>query len=260
MDEKIIKTARTGFVAKGVVYLITGVLAFLAAFNLGGQKAGKLGVIEFLEKQPFGKVILGALGIGLCCYALWRFIQSVQDPENIGNDGKGTIKRVSFFISGLIYLGLGFFSLLQAFSQAGNGGGSKSSMIPAEYQQYIFMVIGACLAGKSIYQFVKAYKGTFISKFNLKAMSDTGKRKFIKNMGYAGLTARGILVGIIAYFFITASTSLGGGSTDQMKGTANAFSFLQENSSGPWLMGIVAAGLACYGIYMFTMAKYRSFN
>ena len=108
MDEKIKKMARTGFVAKGMVYLLTGVLAFLAAFNLGGQKAGKLQVIDFLENQPFGKIILGALGIGLCCYALWRFIQSLQNPENINSDTKGTIKRVSFFISGLIYMALGF--------------------------------------------------------------------------------------------------------------------------------------------------------
>lgn len=259
MDDKIKKAARTGFAAKGLVYLVTGVLAFLAAFNLGGQKAGKLEVIDFLENQPFGKVILIALGLGLCCYALWRFIQSVQDPENIGNDGKGTVKRVSFFISGLIYMGLGFFSIIKAFSQSGSGGGSKSSMIPTEYQQYIFLAVGICLAGKSIYQFIKAYKSSFTSKFNLKAMSDSKKRKFIKNMGYAGLTARGILVGIISYFFVTAGLSIGSASSG-MKGTAGAFSFLQQNSSGPWLMGLVAAGLACYGVYMFTMSKYRSFK
>ena len=259
MDNKIKKAARTGFAAKGLVYLITGVLAFLAAFNLGGQKAGKLEVLDFLENQPFGKIILVALGLGLCCYALWRFIQSVQDPEHIGNDGKGIVKRTSFFISGLIYMGLGFFSIIKGFSQSSGGGESKASLIPIEYQQYIFLAIGICLAGKSIYQFIKAYKGSFTSKFNLKAMSDNKKRKFIKNMGYAGLTARGILVGIVAYFFVTAGLSMGSASSG-MKGTASAFSFLQQNSSGPWLMGLVAAGLACYGIYMFTMAKYRSFQ
>ncbi|MDC6388386.1 DUF1206 domain-containing protein [Maribacter sp. PR1] len=260
MDDKIKKAAKTGFAAKGVVYLITGVLAFMAAFNLGGQKAGKLEVIDFLENQPFGKFILVALGLGLCCYALWRFIQSIQDPENIGDDSKGAVKRISFFISGLIYMGLGFFAILNAFSQSGSGGGSKSSMIPSEYQQYIFLAVGICLAGKSIYQFIKAYKGKFISKFNLKAMSDSKKRKFIKNMGYAGLTARGILVGIVAYFFVTAGLSIGGSASSGMQGTSGAFSFLQQNSSGPWLMGLVAAGLACYGVYMFTMSKYRSFN
>lgn len=258
MDEKIKKTARTGFVAKGIVYLLTGVLAFLAAFNLGGQKAGKLQVIDFLENQPFGKIILGALGIGLCCYALWRFIQSLQNPENIDSDTKGTIKRISFFISGLIYMGLGFVCFIKIFSTS-NAGGGKSSMIPADLQQYIFIIVGICLGVKSIYQFVKAYKGDFMSKFNLSATANQSKGKFIKNMALAGLIARGITVGVIAYFFIKGGLSLDS-TSGEIKGTENAFSFLQQTSSGPWLMGLVAAGLACYGIYMFTMAKYRRFN
>jgi hypothetical protein len=258
MDEKIKKVARTGFVAKGLVYLLTGVLAFLAAFNLGGQKAGKLQVIDFLENQPFGKIILGALGIGLCCYALWRFIQSLQNPENISDDTKGKIKRVSFFISGLIYMGLGIVCFVKIFSTS-SAGGQKSSMIPADLQQYAFVIIGLCLAGKSVYQFIKAYKGDFMSKFNISATSNQSKGKFIKNMALAGLVARGVTVGIVAYFFIKGGLSLGQ-STGEMKGTESAFSFLQQNSSGPWLMGLIAAGLACYGIYMFTMAKYRSFQ
>ncbi|MDO6820165.1 DUF1206 domain-containing protein [Zobellia sp. 1_MG-2023] len=115
MNNKIKQVAYVGFVAKGSVYAITGILAFLAAFNLGGQKAGKLQIIEFLEKQPFGKFLLAALGVGLICYALWRFIQSIQDPENMGTDGKALVKRVSFFISGLIYLGLGIFAIVDIF-------------------------------------------------------------------------------------------------------------------------------------------------
>lgn len=258
MDEKIKKMARTGFVTKGMVYVLTGVLALLAAFNLGGQKAGKLQVIEFLENQPFGKVIVGALGIGLCCYALWRFIQSVQNPENISSDTQGKIKRISFFISGLIYMGLGIVCFIKIFTTSDTGG-EKSSMLPAELQEYVFVIIGICLAGKSIYQFVKAYKGNFMSKFNVYATSNQSKGKFIKNMALAGLVARGVTVGIVAYFFIKGGLSFGG-STGEMKGTESAFSFLQQNSSGPWLIGLIAAGLACYGIYMFTMAKYRSFK
>ncbi|MDO1498990.1 DUF1206 domain-containing protein [Winogradskyella maritima] len=109
MDDKIKKVAYTGFIAKGAVYGITGILAFLAAFNLGGSKAGKFQVIEFLEKQPFGKVLLALLGIGLICYALWRFIQSIQDPENIGTDNKGLVKRVSFSLADSFIWGSAFF-------------------------------------------------------------------------------------------------------------------------------------------------------
>ena len=57
MNSKLKKIARTGYVAKGSVYAITGILTFLAAFNMGGQKAGKFQALEFLEKQSFGNAI-----------------------------------------------------------------------------------------------------------------------------------------------------------------------------------------------------------
>ncbi|MDO1498992.1 DUF1206 domain-containing protein [Winogradskyella maritima] len=62
----------------------------------------------------------------------------------------------------------------------------------------------------------------------------------------------------MSYFFLKAGFSFS--ADDSIKGTKEAFSFLQETSSGPWLMGIVAAGLVCYGLYMFAQARYRKFN
>ena len=106
----------------------------------------------------------------------------------------------------------------------------------------------------------KAYKGDFLKKFHISSLSDETKRKLIKNTGYAGLIARGILTSIVAYFFLKAGLSYSGASSEEMKGTGEAFSFLQETTSGPWLMGTVAAGLICYGIYMFTLARYRQFD
>ncbi len=257
MDDKIKKIARTGYVSKGVVYALTGILAFGAASGLGGSSEGKLGVLEFLQKQPFGKVLLGIMGIGLLCYAFWRLFQSIKDPENIGTDAKGMGKRIGFFFSGLVYLGLGGYSLYQIFKpSSGNSGGSKSGMLPTEYLPYIFYAVAIGMAIKAIIQLVKAYKGDFLSKFHLDTMSNINTRKTIKWLGYAGLTARGVVVGIVSYFFFKAADSAG---TEEIKGTSEAFSFLRQ-SSGPWLVGLVAFGLICYGAYMFSKAKYRRFD
>ena len=260
MDKKLKKVARTGYVAKGAVYAITGVLACLSAFSLGGDKAGKLQVLDFLEKQPLGKILLACIGLGLICYAIWRFIQSIQDPESIGSDGMGLVKRIGFFISGIIYFGLGIFAIVDIFYDPSSSSGGGNGILTGSFRKYIFIAVGIALAGKGIYQFVKVYKGDFLKKFKMMSLSDSTKRKFIKNTGYAGLIARGILTSIVAYFFLQAGFNMAGSSSTEMKGTAEAFSFLQQNSSGPWLMGIVAMGLICYGIFMFTTARYRKFD
>ena len=258
MNEKIKKAARAGYIAKGVVYAVTGILAFGAASGLGGSSEGKLGVIKFLQKQPFGNVLLGVLGLGLLCYAFWRFFQSIKDPENIGDDSKGIGKRIGFFFSGLIYLGLGGYSIYQIFSNTGGGGKTNgSSFFPPDILPYIFYAVAIALALKSIFQLVKAYKGQFLNKFHLNTLSNSKTRKGIKWLGYAGLIARGIVVGIVSYFFFKAADTAG---TEELKGTKEAFAFIRQNSEGPWLVGLVAFGLICYGAYMFVTAKYRRFK
>lgn len=259
MDQKVKKVARTGYVSKGVVYALTGILAFGAASGLGGSSEGKLGVLKFLQEQPFGNILLGVLGLGLLCYAFWRFFQSIKDPENIGTDAKAIGKRIGFFFSGLIYLGLGGYAIYQIFNKTGGSGGKSngSSIFPPESLSYIFYAVAIGLALKAIFQMVKAYKGDFLRKFHLDTMSNINTRKTVKWLGYAGLIARGIVVGIVAYFFFKAADTAG---SEELKGTQEAFSFLRQNSEGPWLVGLVAFGLICYGVYMFVMAKYRIFK
>ena len=264
MDSKIEKVARTGFVAKGTVYAITGILTFMAAFNMGGQKTGRLRVLEFLDKQIFGNILLILMGIGLVCYAAWRFIQSIKDPEHIGDDGKGMAKRVAFFISGLIYLGLAVLAVLRVINGgSGSGTGSssgsaqQSSFLATETGLLIIGIAGAGIAIAGIFQFVKAYKNDYVKKFDLNSLHDEKKRKSIKHTAEFGLSARGVIFLIIGYFAIKAAFN---SNPSQIKTTTEAFSFIQDSSYGAWLLGLVAAGLVTYAIYMFLMAKYRKFR
>lgn len=263
MDDKLKKVARAGYVAKGTVYAITGILTFLAAFNLGGQKASKLQVLEFLDKQPFGNVLLVLIGLGLASYAFWRFTQSISDPEGIGNDKKGKAKRVGFFISACIYLGLAVLAILRVVksgssgSSGGSGSAQQSEFLATETGLIILGIIGAAIVGTGIAQFIKAYKGDFTKHFDLKSMSEEKRRKTIKNSGYFGITARGVVFLIIGYFAINAAFS---SNPSEIKTTAEVFSFLQDSSYGAWLLGLVAAGFVGYAVYMFMMARYRVFH
>ena len=249
--------ARTGYVAKGIVYFLTGILAFAAAVGLGHTSEGKLGILKFLQEQPFGNVLLGFMGLGLLCYAFWRFFQSIKDPERIGSDVGGMGTRIGFFFSGMVYLGLGVYSVYQVLKPTGNNSSTSASMLPVDYMDYIFYAIAIGLAIKAVFQLVKVYKGKFIGKFHLGSLSNVNTRKTVKWMGYAGMISRAIVVGIVSYFFFRAA---GTANADDIKGTADAFSFLRQNSEGPWLVGMIAFGLICYGVYMLIKAKYRRFE
>lgn len=260
MNSKTKTMARTGFVAKGVVYGIIGILTFKAAFDMGGQKAGQVQVLEFLEKQTFGNILLILMALGLACYAAWRFIQAVQDPENIGDDGKGKAKRAAFFCSGLLYLGFGVLAAMKAFgsgSSGSSGSAQQSSFLASETGLWIIGIVGAGIIIAGIFQFVKAYKNDYYKKFGLASLDDEKKRESIKKTAKFGLSARGVILLIIGFFALQAALN---SNPSQIKTTKEAFSFIQSSGYGPWLMGLVAAGLVAYAIYMFLMAKYRRFH
>lgn len=262
MDSKLKKMARAGYVAKGSVYGITGVLTFLAAFNLGGEKTDQLKVLQFLDEQPFGNVLLILLGVGLIFYAAWRYTQSVKDPEGIGEDKKGKVKRVAFFISGTLYLGLGALAIWRVISGSGESGSSgngaeNSSILASDTGLIILGLVGVAIVGTGIYQFIRIYKADFIEKFDFKSISEEKLRKTIKNSAYVGMASRGVLFLIMGYFALHAAIT---SNPSDIKTTRDAFSVLEDSSYGAWLLGIVAAGLVGYAVYMFMMARYRHFR
>ncbi|GLB48888.1 membrane protein [Neptunitalea sp. Y10] len=245
--------------SKGVVYFITGALTCLAAFNLGGKKAGKSDALSFIDNQAFGNVLLLILAVGLFCYVFWRGIQAIQDPENIGSDKKGKVKRAAFFVSAVIYGALAVSAVMRVVSNSSGGSGSKpgSSLLTGDVGVVLFFIIGLSIIGAAVNQFHKVYTKKFLEKFNYKSITDSSKRKVIKNTGMAGLSSRGILFLILGYFFIRAAIE---SNTNNIKNTKDAFSFLENSSYGSILLGVVAAGLVCYSIYMFMMSRYRKFD
>ena len=73
--------ARTGYLTKGVVYLLIGGLALLVVFGERHAVPGAQTAVRTIGEQPFGRVLLIATGIGLFSYALWRAIQQLPSSR-----------------------------------------------------------------------------------------------------------------------------------------------------------------------------------
>ncbi len=119
------RLARFGYAAKGVVYVIVGILSAQAAFGAGGKTTDTQGALEAIVAQPFGKVLLSLTGIGLLGYVLWRFVEAIKDPENKGNQAKGIFQRLGYGISGVIYASLALSAFQIVLGSGGGGGTSK---------------------------------------------------------------------------------------------------------------------------------------
>src|SRR5947209_3046660 len=78
--------ARAGFVARGVIYGVIGILAVKLAVGAGGKTTNQSGALKTIAHQPLGKVLLVLVAIGLAGYALWRILHAVLGHGPEGSD------------------------------------------------------------------------------------------------------------------------------------------------------------------------------
>ena len=253
------RLARLGYLAKGIVYAIVGILAVQAALGTGGKTTNAKGALGAIAAQPFGKFLLVLLVIGLLGYVVWRFIQAIKDPEHRRNDPQSLGRRIGSAISGLIYASLAF-SAIRLIMGSGGGGSSGSSqqdwtarLLSQPFGQWLVGLIGAFIIGFGFYQLYIAYKAKFRKEMKLREMTPT-EETWATRIGRFGEAARGVVFAIVGFFLLQAARQ---SDPSQARGLDGALKALAQQPYGPWLLGIVALGLVAYGIHMGVQARYR---
>ena len=102
--------ARVGYLARGIVYVLVGVLALMVALGLRGATEDKSGALATIAHSTPGKFLLVALAIGLAGYSLWGFVRAIFDPMRKGKSPKGLAERAGFIVSAVSY-GAGWTAL-----------------------------------------------------------------------------------------------------------------------------------------------------
>lgn len=252
--------ARFGYATKGAIYVIVGVLSAMAAFGgSGGQTTGRSGAFREIAQQPFGQILLGIVAIGFVGYMVWRFIQAIQDAENKGSDMSGILVRIGYALSGILYGYFAYYAFqMITGSGSSSGGGNKfivGKLLEQPFGQFLVGIFAALILAKGVYQIHKVTSGKFIEGIKDSQMNNKLQDTYRK-LGQFGLIARALVFGIIGFFLAKAAFFA---SASQAKGTEGAFDFLVAEG-GPIVMGIVAIGLASYGVFEFFKAKYKPFR
>lgn len=74
----IVWMGRIGTVSRGIVFLVTGALIIVAAWTAQPKKAGGVDeAFRTLLEQPFGSVLVAALGVGLMIFGIYGLTEAV---------------------------------------------------------------------------------------------------------------------------------------------------------------------------------------
>lgn len=261
----VAKVRSAGFFTKGIVYVLIGILTFLAAFNQGGDISSADGAIKYLLTLPLGKVLGAIIALGLLAYTLWRFYQAIFLPRANGSHQKikSGFKRLRYFYSGVFYgvIAYSFLEPLLDYFSKNNGGGSKEGfkekaalweLLSTDWGKTLIWILAAVVAAQALWQFNIAKGKKFMKKIDnypdLKQEYD-----FIRRAGQLGYTARGLVFGIISFFLVKVILQH---NANIYKGSEGALQYLLTFSYGSFLLGATALGLIGYGVFHVMVARH----
>lgn len=247
--------ARAGFVARGLVYGIIGLLALKLAIGSGGKATDQEGAMRTLAHQPLGRTMLVALAVGLAGYAMWRFTRAAYGRGPEGSD-KG-FDRLAALASGLVYAA--FFVLaikILLDTKGGRTAGAKATtagVLDWPAGPVLVGLAGLIFVGVAGYQCYKGVTQSFLHDSKTEEMRPEVKH-FIARIGTIGHVARAVVFGLVGAFLVKAAIDYNAKAAIGLDG---ALAKLAHQTYGHLLLGMVACGLIAFAMYSISDARYR---
>jgi hypothetical protein len=259
LGDLVTPIAKGGYFSRGVVYLIIGFFALLAAVGRGEKKDSE-GAIRELFGQPFGETLVLAMVAGLVSYVLWRLIQSIFDTDRHGWSLKGAAIRAALLVSAMSYSALAVYALSLLGFFAGGGGDDEPNPVAGFFAglvgaKYVALGLAVILGGVAVAHWRKAWTRKYAERFD----ASENAMLAIHPIAILGLTARGAVFAIISllliYRYLSADTS-----AESSPNISDAMAFVEGLPYGRWLLAILGAGLILFAGYSFIESVWRRIN
>lgn len=251
--------ARSGYAARGLVYVIIGIFALQAARG-SGDTVGTEGAIKTLLGQPWGRPLLWLLLVGLLSYALWRLIQAIKDPEGHGSDAKGLAIRAGLIGGAIAYTLLALFTLgllgaspVDSGGSGGSGSGGGdflSGLLGWQYSNYLIYLVALVPLGVGIAHIYKGWKAKFEKYFD----ASPQVMRWVRPISRFGLIARGIAFLVVAGMLFTGGARY---EPTDPPGLEDALNALLTLPFGTFWLSLVGLGLIAFALYSVAEAIWR---
>jgi hypothetical protein len=227
----------------------------------GGEATSRQGALKALAQHSFGKIALIALAIGFAAYAAWRFVQAFAERDDSTEKGaaKKWAKRAGYIGRGLIYAGL-TVSTIKILTGSGGGGSQNqkahktaATVLSWPGGTWIVGIVGAAIFAAGLWNLYRGVSQKFEDRWRTGELSARA-RKWGGRVGVVGHVARGVVFGLIGIFIVKAAVDY---NPKDAIGLDGALQKLAHASYGPFLLGLTAAGLVCYGLFCLVDARYR---
>jgi hypothetical protein len=255
----LVTVARLGWVAKGVVYGVLGLLAVsvalhgsdAAASNTGQQEASPVGAVAEIADTSFGEVALYALAVGLALYTAWRLLSVVLPAQN---SAKAWLTRAGYLVSAALYAVLAWSALSFARHEAAQRSSqSDDARVERFTTELMGMTGGRLLVGGlgiavvalGVFFVVRGVGATFRDELEPGGVGPVSQESIV-TFGRVGWVGRGIVMGLVGWLLIRAAVRF---RPDEAEGIDGALRDVTGSTFGALLVGLAAVALVLYGLF-----------
>lgn len=249
--------ARLGYASKAVIYGIVGVLAVLTATDRGGRITDTSGALKVVLTQPFGRLLLIVVAVGLCGYAVWRLLDAITDPDRHGTSRKGLVIRIGNVIRGCVYGALG----IEAIRLLRGLGGSRPDeaemwtgrILRLPFGELALGLVGVIAAVYGVAEIIESIKGKYDEKVDWSAI-DARVRSTAKRISRFGVAVRGGLIATLGVYLVRAALTH---DPSEVAGSRESMLRLGGLVEGRWFLAVIAAGVIAYAVDQAVHARCR---
>lgn len=247
--------ARVGYAARGIVFLIIGGFALLAAGGLGAHPIGARDALELLFQKPLGGYFMWALATGLACFGGWRFLQAVFDVDLHGGSLYGLMRRAVLAGSGAFYIALAAATLRitvahRRVSEDQSAREWTAWVMGQPLGRVAIALIAAGFAGVALGLAVKAVRAPY--RESLHATKE--QRVMAVALGSFGIMTRAFIFLMVGVFLSIAAYDSNSFEAVSLSGVLRA---MQNQAYGGVLLGVAALGLLAFGFFEIIEAAAR---
>ena len=246
--------ARLGLTARGVLYILIGVVAILVAIGQGSHEADQSGALQLLASQPYGLVALWLLFIGFVGYALWRLSEAIF---GVTGEGNGAGPRLKSLVRAVLYAIFGYLTLKvitgKKASQASQQKDMTATVMHHTGGQWLVGIVGAAIVIAGLTLVWEGIRRKFMKYLRTGEMSPRTRRA-VERLGMIGTTARGLVFALAGVLVIDAAVEF---KPSKAGGVDKALLTLRSQPFGEFLLILAAIGLIAFGVYGLAEARWR---
>ena len=247
---------RVGYVSRGIVYLLVGVSAAIAAIEPGHRPSGPTDALQLGHGHPLGAVFLLLIALGLACLGAWFTVAGVASARYSG--ARSYWRAIGMLGDAIVYIAFMIDVAGVAFGiwhgPSDRNLQSWTAWLSAhEYGRVLVGIAGTAVAAGGVGLIVWALIGDVEGPLAL----PQNKRRLLRPIARYGVAGRGLAIFLVGAYLIAAAVY---GNPREAHEVGGVLAAMRGAPFGQALIGLFALAFIGSSLFDFVAGLYRRFD